>query len=284
VDVMVIVGGSPRDQAALKVARRLLGSEGTAHLLYVGDPGRLSQSDRVGDGARRGTAVNGMPEWLQPTCGPRGSGASSPYDRAMIYLSRLLPELHLARVNREVALGSDGSAEAVSYARRHAVEVAVVSANGEERALDGVAEALLESGVAPVLSVPCELLEQVTREEAERLIAQHQLEELERTSGAIVCELYGRQGQGPCAGLDRFSDDELKSIYASVVEDVQSLDSATLRRVVARFEQACVDPQRPTTCEVMREERRLCTGLGQFSNAELERAFPRVFAHRVIVG
>jgi hypothetical protein len=281
---MVIVGGSRRDQAALKVARRLLGSEGTAHLLYVGDPGRLSQPDAGRDGTGQETAVNGMPEWLRTARGPRGRGANSPYDQAMVYLSRLLPELHLARVNREVALGSDGSAAAVSYARRHAVEVAVVSTNGEEGAFDDVAEALLESGVAPVLSVPSELLERVTREEAERLIAQHQLEELERSGCAIVCELYSKQGKGPCAGLDRFSDDDFKRIYASVIEGVDSLDSAALRRAVARFEQACVDGRRLTTCEVMREERRLCTGLGQFGNAELERAFPQVFARRVIVG
>lgn len=280
---MVVVGGSRGDEAALKVARRLLGSEGTAHLLYVGDPGRLSQPDtgrgRVGQGA----TISGLPEWLQLPAEPRGRGASSPYDRAMMYLSGLLPELHLARVNRTVALGSEGTAEAVSYARRHAVEVAVVSTDGEEGAFDGVAEALLESGVAPVLSVPRELLERVTREEAERLIAQHQLEELERTGRGIVCELYGKQGQGPCAGLDRFGDYDLKRIYASIIEGVESLDSAALRRAVARFEQTRVDGRRPTTCEVMREERRLCTGLGQFSNAELERAFPQVFAQRVIV-
>ena len=101
---------------------------------------------------------------------------------------------------------------------------------------------------------------------------------------AIVCELYSKRGKGPCAGLDRFSDDDFKRIYASIIENVDSLDSAALRRAVVRFEQACVDGRRLTTCEVMREERRLCTGLGQFGNAELERAFPQVFARRVIVG
>ncbi|MGB6896008.1 MAG: hypothetical protein WBF37_08730 [Dehalococcoidia bacterium] len=274
--VLVVVSGCAQDGVALRIARRLLGVEGVAHLLYLGavdgngipSPPNTDLRVRVPSGCNRlsgGTAEQAL---------------SRAYDAAMAYLGGLLPELHPARVSRSVALGSCPAEQAVSYAHRHAVDVAVVSAEDNGA---GVADAMVESGVAPVVLVPRQLLERVTREEAERLVAEHQLAELKRSGRDIVCELYTRRGQGPCAGLDRFTDFELQRIYGPFIEGIEALDSCALRRAVAQFERSRLDHRHLTTCELMREERRLCTGLAQFSNSEMRQAFPQVFAHRIIV-
>lgn len=293
-NVLVVLTGSSQDTAAVKIARRLVGEDGVAHLLFLGYPPSSGERDRGDQTAANGVppaaaAVDLPPEnnhrlaRLVPEC-PEET-ASRVHDQAVAYLSGLLPDLPAARVDQSVALSPRPAAEAVSYARRHAVDVAVVPADGPPRGGNGagMARAVLRSGVAPVLVVPSRPLERVTREEAERLIAEHQLAELERTGRDIVCELYSADGHGPCSGLDRFSDADLQRIYRPFIEGVEQLDSLSLRRAVAAFERSRLNGRHLTTCELMREEGRLCTGLAQFSNSELERAFPHLFSHRIIV-
>lgn len=274
--VLVVVSGCTQDGVTLRVARRLLGVEGVAHLLYLG----AVDGNRIPSPPNTDLKVPVPSGWNGLSGGTAEQALSRAYDSAMAYLGGLLPDLHPGRVSRSVALGLCPAEQAVSYAHRHAIDVAVVPA---EDSGAGVVDAMVESGVAPVVLVPRQLLERVTREEAERLVAEHQLAELERSGRDIVCELYTRRGQGPCAGLDRFTDLELQRIYGPFIEGIETLESSALRRAVARFERSRLDHRHLTTCELMGEERRLCTGLAQFSNSELRRAFPQVFAHRIIV-
>lgn len=274
--VLVVVSGCVQDGVVLRMARRLLGVEGVAHLLYLG----AVDGNGIPSPPNTDLRVSVPSGWSGVSCGTGEQALSRAYDAAMAYLGGLLPDMHPARVSRSVALGPRPAEEAVSYAHRHAIDVTVMSTEDNGA---GVADAVLRSGVAPVVLVPRELLERVTREEAERLVAEHQRAELERSGRDIVCELYTRRGQGPCAGLDRFTDIELRRIYGLLIEGIEALDSSTLRRAVVQFERSHLGHRHLTTCELMREERRLCTGLAQFSNSELRQAFPQVFAHRIIV-
>jgi len=276
VKVLVVVSGCVQDGVVLRMARRLLGVEGVAHLLYLG----AVDGNGIPSPPNTDLRVCELSGWSGFSCGTGEQALSRAYDAAMAYLGGLLPDMHPARVNRSVALGPSPAEQAVSYAHRHAIDVTVMSTedNGAR-----VADAVLESGLAPVVLVPRELLERVTREEAERLVAEHQRAELERSGRGIVCELYTRRAPGPCAGLDRFADVELRRIYGPFVEGIEALESSALRRAVVQFERSRLDHRYLTTCELMREERRLCTGLAQFSNSELRQAFPQVFAHRIIV-
>jgi hypothetical protein len=123
----------------------------------------------------------------------------------------------------------------------------------------------------------------ITRAAAERLITAYQLIKLARSGYRTTCELYAKEGGGPCPGLHGYSDTVLREIYRPYVEGVDRLGGWDLLDAVIDFEKSQLDPLHKTTCQVMAEAGRLCDGLSRYTNQELPWVFPDVLKGRTVI-
>jgi hypothetical protein len=123
----------------------------------------------------------------------------------------------------------------------------------------------------------------ITRAAAERLITAYQLIQLARGGYRTTCELYAREGDGLCSGLNGYTDTELKEIYRPYIEGVDRLSSDELLEAIIEFERTQIDPLHKTTCQVMSEAGRLCNGLARWSNQELPWVFPQILKGRTVI-
>lgn len=123
----------------------------------------------------------------------------------------------------------------------------------------------------------------ITRAGAERLITAYQLIRLARSGYRTTCELYAKEGGGPCPGLHGYSDTELKEIYRPYIEGVERLGTDDLLNAIIEFEKSQLDPLHKTTCQVMSEAGRLCNGLSRWTNQELPWVFPEILKGRTVI-
>jgi hypothetical protein len=123
----------------------------------------------------------------------------------------------------------------------------------------------------------------ITRAAAERLITAYQLIQLARSGYRTTCELYAQEGGGPCAGLNGYTDTELKEIYRQYIEGIDRLSGWDLFDAIITFEKTQVDSLHKTTCQVMAETGRLCNGLSRYTNQELPQVFPEVLKGRTVI-
>ncbi len=112
----------------------------------------------------------------------------------------------------------------------------------------------------------------IKRKDAERLVVAYQLVQLARSGDSIICEYYADHG-GPCPGLSRLSDEELRGIYRPLIEGVDRLKGEPLLKAVAAFERSQLSPERKTTCQLMADAGRLCDGFNRWTNETLAQDF-----------
>jgi len=121
----------------------------------------------------------------------------------------------------------------------------------------------------------------IRRQDAERLIVAYQLVQLARSGQSIICEYYADHG-GPCPGLSRLSDEELRGIYRPFIAGVDRLKGEPLLKAVAAFERSQLSPERKTTCQLMADAGRLCDGFNRWTNETLAQDFQILRARTVI--
>ena len=125
----------------------------------------------------------------------------------------------------------------------------------------------------------------VSRAEAERLITEYQLRLLLEYGCRSTWELYALHGVGHCCGgVYSRSDAELREAYRDYIPDVDSLEGKALMEAIIDFEMAQLTDQEALTCRATGLARRLCDGLGRYTDQELPWFFPEVLADCVVEG
>lgn len=122
------------------------------------------------------------------------------------------------------------------------------------------------------------------REEAERLITEHQLALLREYGCLSTWELYALHGVGHCCGgVYSHSDTELREMYREFIEGIDELSGDQLVEAITLFELSQLTEEDRITCRAIGLAGRICTGLNRYTNQELSWLFPEVLKGRTVV-
>ncbi|MFQ5879096.1 MAG: hypothetical protein ACE5IZ_02835 [Dehalococcoidia bacterium] len=123
----------------------------------------------------------------------------------------------------------------------------------------------------------------ITREEAERLITEHQIELLRQYDCLSTWEMYADFGVGPCCGgIFRLRTTELRETYRRHIPGVDTMGRDDLIKAILRYERAQLGG-RPITCRAVAYQGRVCDGLDRYTNQELPWHFPEVLGECQVV-
>jgi len=124
----------------------------------------------------------------------------------------------------------------------------------------------------------------ISRDEAERLITEHQLRLLREYGCTSTWELYALYGLGHCCGgVYSRSDTELHERYRDYIEGVDQLSGAELIKAIIDFELAQLEGQEGITCQAIGLAGRICDGLSRYTNQELSWLFPEVLGDYTVI-
>ncbi|MFQ5879702.1 MAG: hypothetical protein ACE5IZ_05985 [Dehalococcoidia bacterium] len=126
--------------------------------------------------------------------------------------------------------------------------------------------------------------QKIAREEAERLITEHQLELLREYGCLSTWELYALYGVGHCCGgVYSRCDTELRELYRDYIEGIDELSGDELIKAIADFELSQLQGQDRITCRAIGLTGRICDGLNCYTNQELSWLFPEVLGDYTVV-
>ncbi|HKZ50895.1 MAG TPA: hypothetical protein VJ256_03960 [Dehalococcoidia bacterium] len=124
----------------------------------------------------------------------------------------------------------------------------------------------------------------ISREEAERLITEHQLELLREYGCLSTWELYALHGVSHCCGgVYSRSDTELRELYRGYIERIDHLQGDELVKAIADFELSQLRGQDRITCRAIGLAGRICDGLGRHCNQEISWLFREVLGDYTVV-